>query len=123
MHCKNKNFVLDFVLLSRILYYANIGKINHTASYAVYLLFFFSIIAVFAVIMQCCSGSSGRLPVTENFFILTLSECRISAPALLFARKMQKTGLSVNVLIYRHLCRLKSEDVCVKKHYSATYHV
>ena len=43
-----------------------------------------------------------------------------NAPALLFARKTQKTGLSVNVLIYRHLCRLKSEDVCVKKHYSAT---
>ena len=120
MHCKNKNFVPDFVLPSRILYYANIGKINHTASYAVYLLFFFSIIAVFAVIMQCRSGSSGRLPATENFFILTLSECCFSAPAVLFARKTQKTGLSVNVLIYRHLCRLKSEDVCVKKHYSAT---
>ena len=45
MHCKNKNFVPDFVLPSRILYNANIGKINHTASYAVYLLFFFSIIA------------------------------------------------------------------------------
>ena len=122
MHCKNKNFVPDFVLPSRILYIANIGKINHTASYAVYLLFFFSIIAVFAVIMQCRSGSSGRLPVTENFFILTLSECRFSAPVLLFARKMQKTGPSVNVLIYRHLCRLKRKDVCVKKHYSATYH-
>jgi hypothetical protein len=117
---QNKNFVLDFVLLSRILYYANIGKINHTASYTVYLLFFFSIIAVFAVIMQCRSGSSGRLPATENFFILTLSECRFSAPALLFARKTQKTGLSVNVLIYRHLCRLKRKDACVKKHYSAT---
>ena len=49
MHCKNKNFVPDFVLPSRILYNANIGKINHTASYTVYLLFFFSIIAVFAV--------------------------------------------------------------------------
>ena len=82
--------------------------------------FFFSIIAVFAVIMQCRFGSSGRLPATENFFILTLSECRFSAPALLFARKTQKTGLSVNVLIYRHLCRLKRKDVCVKKHYSAT---
>ena len=120
MHCKTKTSFLIFVLLSRILYIANIGKINHTASYAVYLLFFFSIIAVFAVIMQCRSGSSGRLPATENFLILTLSECRFSAPALLFARKTQKTGLSVNVLIYRHLCRLKSEDVCVKKHYSAT---
>ena len=120
MHCKTKTSFLIFVLLSRILYIANIGKINHTASYAVYLLFFFSIIAVFAVIMQCRFGSSGRLPATENFFILTLSECRFSAPALLFARKTQKTGLSVNELIYRHLCRLKSEDVCVKKHYSAT---
>ena len=120
MHCKTKTSFLIFVLLSRILYIANIGKINHTASYAVYLLFFFSIIAVFAVIMQCRSGSSGRLPVTENFFILTLSECCFSAPVLLFARKMQKTGLSVNVLIYRHLCRLKRKDVCVKKHYSAT---
>ena len=26
MHCKNKNFVPDFVLPSRILYYANIAK-------------------------------------------------------------------------------------------------
>jgi hypothetical protein len=87
---QNKNFVLDFVLLSRILYYANIGKINHTASYAVYLLFFFSIIAVFAVIMQCRSGSSGRLPATENFFILTLSEYRFSAPVLFLPEKCRK---------------------------------
>jgi hypothetical protein len=93
MHCKNKNFVPDFVLLSRILYNANIGKINHTASYVVYLLFFFSIIAVFSVIMQCRSGSSGRLPATENFFILTLSECRFSAPALLFCPKNAENGL------------------------------
>ena len=90
MHCKTKTSFLIFVLLSRILYYANIGKINHTASYAVYLLFFFSIIAVFAVIMQCRSGSSGRLPAIENFFILTLSECRFSASALFLPEKRRK---------------------------------
>lgn len=54
MHCKNKNFVPDFVLLSRILYIANIGKINHTASYAVYLLFF---LALLQFLLSSCNAA------------------------------------------------------------------